>query len=172
MKLEDIRYIILGMTDGILAVLGIVIGAFVMNATTKLIIGAGLGGALALAMTNTLGSYFAETTVEYGKLVEIEESMIRDLRGTILEKEISMRVLRSSIIHGSFSFIGSMVPLLPIVLLKDYEIYISIVLSMASLAILGYISGKVSKMNLIISCIRMVGLGILVAFITSLIGYL
>lgn len=173
MNLEDFRYVILGMIDGILAILGIIVGTFVMNAEPRVIVGAGLGGAFALAMTNSLGSYLAETAVEYGKLANVEKSMMKRLKGTLLEKEVNARILRSSMIHGGFSFMGSLIPLLSIILIEGaYAVYASIAVGAASLAVLGCFSGRVAKTSIIMSCVKMVGLGLLVALVTSLLGYI
>jgi len=64
---EKGRYVILGSVDGLLAVLGVVIGASA-SASDQFVVQAALGGAVALALTNGVGSYLAESVVEQGKL--------------------------------------------------------------------------------------------------------
>ena len=60
-NIEEGRYIILGSVDGLLATLGIIIGVSIGNVGNSIVVGAALGGAIALAMTNSLGAYLAES---------------------------------------------------------------------------------------------------------------
>ncbi len=81
-NIEEGRYIILGSIDGLLATLGIIVGVSVTSASNAIVVSAAFGGAIALAMTNGLGSYLAESTIEYGKLAATERSHLRDLSDT------------------------------------------------------------------------------------------
>jgi len=72
-NIEEGRYIILGSIDGLLATLGIIIGVSVVSASNAIIVSAAFGGAIALALTNGVGSYLAESTIEHGKLAMTEK---------------------------------------------------------------------------------------------------
>jgi predicted membrane protein (TIGR00267 family) len=84
-NIEEGRYVILGSIDGLLATLGIILGVSVVGASNLIVVSAGFGGAIALALTNGLGSYLAESTIEYGKLVKTEKSLLRKLSNTYVE---------------------------------------------------------------------------------------
>ena len=86
-NIEEGRYIILGSIDGLLATLGIIIGVSVVSASNAIIVSAALGGAIALALTNGVGSYLAESTIEHGKLAMTEKSLLRKLNNTYVEFE-------------------------------------------------------------------------------------
>ncbi len=155
------RYIILGSIDGLLATLGIIVGVSITNVQSSVVISAAFGGAIALALTNGIGSYLAESTVEYGKLAETEKSLLRDLSDTYIESQSRKKIIKDSITHGGASFLGSLVPLAPYIL-STGSVVASIALSLLSLVGLGIFSGYVSKRSYIASVIKMVGLGTLI----------
>jgi predicted membrane protein (TIGR00267 family) len=163
------RYIILGTIDGILAILGIIVGLSSATLDPGVIIKAALGGGIALCLTNGIGSYLAESAVEYGKLSEVEAALLQDLKDTRIEKITKRKIILDSILHGGSSFIGSLVPIMPFVFISDgIAVYISIVLALAALIILGLFSGKISGQSYIRSVVRMVFLGAVVVIACSL----
>jgi predicted membrane protein (TIGR00267 family) len=168
-KIEHGRYIILGSVDGILAILGVVIGAS-LSGNPSFVINAAIGGAVALAMTNGAGSYLAEGAVEYGKLSRLEKPLLRSLENTRLEKDTKKKIRIDSITHGGASFIGSLIPILPFVILKSHQLEWAVGLSIAALAILGLYSGKIAKQSLLVHSVRMVGLGIAIVVAVILLG--
>ena len=167
---EQGRYIILGSIDGLLAVLGVVIGTSHVVDDPSIIINAALGGAIALAMTNGIGSYLAESAVEYGHLAELEKPLLRSLESTKLEAQTKKKICNDSIAHGGSSFIGSLVPISPFVLLDEMALEVSVVLSISVLAVLGVYSGKIAKQSAIKHAVRMVGLGILIVAAVTMLG--
>jgi len=169
-KHEQGRYIILGSIDGILAILGVVIGTSHVVEDPSIVINAAFGGAVALALTNGVGSYLAESAVEYGKLAELEKPLLRSLESTKIEDETKKKIWNDSIAHGGASFLGSLVPMLPFVLIDSYMLEVSIVLSIMTLAILGMYSGRIAKQSLLLHSARMVGLGILIVAAVTLLG--
>ncbi|WP_321417074.1 VIT1/CCC1 transporter family protein [uncultured Methanomethylovorans sp.] len=170
LNVEHGRYVILGSIDGILAVLGVVIGTSQVANDPSIIINAAFGGAVALALTNGVGSYLAESAVEYGKLAELEKPLLRSLACTSIEKQTKKKIWSDSIFHGGASFLGSMVPILPYVLLKEHMLEVSIVMSIMVLSILGLYSGKIAKQSMIKHSARMVGLGIVIVIAVTSLG--
>lgn len=167
-KSERGRYVILGSIDGILAVLGIIIGLSTATKDGGIIVKAALGGGIALCLTNGIGSYLAETAVEYGKMSSVEKAILQDLSDTKIEKMAKKNIMRDSIMHGGSSFVGSLVPMLPFLVgFNGISIYISIALSLLALAALGMFSGKISGQGYIKSILRMVLLGTLVVIACS-----
>jgi len=169
-KHEQGRYIILGSIDGILAILGVVIGTSHVVEDPSIVINAAFGGAVALALTNGVGSYLAESAVEYGKLAELEKPLLRSLESTKIEEETKKKIWNDSIAHGGASFLGSLVPILPFVIFDRHMLEVSIVLSIMTLAILGMYSGRIAKQSLLLHSARMVGLGILIVAAVTLLG--
>ncbi|MDK2825867.1 TIGR00267 family protein [Methanolobus vulcani] len=170
LKTEHGRYIILGSIDGILAILGVVIGTSHVADDPAIVINAALGGAVALALTNGVGSYLAESAVEFGKLAELEKPLLRSLNRTKIEEETKKKIWSDSIFHGGSSFCGSLVPILPFLLLEEHALEVAVVLSIAILSILGVYSGKLAKQSMIKHSVRMVGLGIMIVAAVTILG--
>jgi predicted membrane protein (TIGR00267 family) len=166
-NIEAGRYVILGSVDGLLATLGIIVGVSVTSAQNSVIVSAAFGGAIALALTNGLGSYLAESTIEYGKLSITEKSLLRDLSDTYIESQTQRKIIRDAFSSGAASFIGSLVPISPYLFSVGSPIA-SISLSLASLVVLGVYAGYISKRSYIISVIKMVGLGTLIVIAVQL----
>jgi predicted membrane protein (TIGR00267 family) len=168
---DEGRYLILGTIDGLLAVLGIIIGLAAATANNEIIIKAALGGGIALCLTNGIGSYLAETAVEYGRISSVEKAMLEDLRDTHIEKTAKRKIVRDSIIHGGASFVGSIIPILPFLIFEDgIAIYASVALCGIVLIGLGLYSGYVSSQSYIKSVVRMLGLGATIVIVCSLLG--
>lgn len=169
---EDVgRYLILGTIDGLLAVLGIIIGISTTTQDSGIIVRAALGGGIALFMTNGIGSYLAETAVEYGKISHVEKAMLEDLRDTRIEKMAKKKIIRDAILHGGASLMGSIIPLLPFLVFSGFTAVIaSVVLCLTSLVFLGLYSGRISGQSYIKSVVRMVSLGVLIVVVCSLLG--
>jgi predicted membrane protein (TIGR00267 family) len=164
------RYIILGTIDGILAILGIIIGLSSATLNPAVIMKAALGGGIALCLTNGIGSYLAETAVEYGKLSEVEQALLQDLKDTKIEKIARHNIVVDSVLHGTSSFIGSLIPILPFIFVPDgIAVYVSIGLALAALIVLGLFSGKISGQSYLKSIIRMVFLGAIVVIACSVV---
>ncbi|MCD4703494.1 MAG: VIT1/CCC1 transporter family protein [Methanosarcinaceae archaeon] len=170
LNVEHGRYIILGSIDGILAVLGVVIGASHVSNDPNIIINAALGGAIALGLTNGVGSYLAESAVEYGNLAELEKPILRSLESTDIETQTKKKIWIDSITHGGASFLGSLVPILPFVFFEDNALTISTISSILVLAVLGVYSGKIAKQSVLKHALRIVGLGILIVAAVTLLG--
>jgi predicted membrane protein (TIGR00267 family) len=165
---EHARYIILGTIDGILAVLGIIVGLWSASVGPDVIIKAALGGGIALCLTNGIGSYLAETTVEYGKLSEVEQALLQDLKNTKIERQTRNKILIDSVIHGGSSFVGSLIPLAPFLFISNgMAEYVSIGLALCALVLLGLFSGRISGQSYLKSVVRMVLLGAVVVIACS-----
>ncbi len=168
---DEGRYLILGTIDGLLAVLGIIIGLAAATTNTEFIVRAALGGGIALCLTNGIGSYLAETAVEYGRISSVEHAMLEDLRDTHIEKQAKRKIIRDSITHGGASLIGSIIPVLPFLIIRDgIGVYISVVLCGIVLVVLGLYSGHVSGQSYVKSVVRMIGLGATIVIVCSLLG--
>ena len=170
---EKGRYVILGSVDGLLAVLGVVIGASSASVGDQFVVHAALGGAVALALTNGVGSYLAESAVEQGKLAMLSKPLLRSLEGTHLEIVARRKIWTDSITHGGASFVGSIVPISPFLFMQTHKLETSIVLSILTLAVLGVYSGRLARQNMLVHIVRMVGLGIAIVIVVTLLqaGY-
>ncbi|MFO8077516.1 MAG: VIT1/CCC1 transporter family protein [Thermoplasmatota archaeon] len=178
------RYLIRGFIDGVLASLGVVIGASTAIGTTTeaaanaIIIAAGIGGGVANGLSNILGASVGEKLVKEIELAEIEKAMLKqggDLHGTTIDKQLNQKLLSSAFYDGLATFIGSIIPVIPFILgsflfiLDMISLYISIVVSLLLFFILGLYIGKISREHMILSGLKLVAFGIVTVIITTFI---
>jgi len=163
----DTRYIIRGLIDGSLSSLGVVIGASSGDVST--IIAAGIGGGVANGISNILGALTAERAVLEGKRSSQEKVLLKEagsLKKTSFYKEALSKTAISGIGDGLSTAFGSIIPVIPFLVLdKQKAIIVAILITLSILFILGIFIGRISKENLIISGIKMVFGGLIVALI-------
>jgi predicted membrane protein (TIGR00267 family) len=143
---------------------------------TSVIIAAGLSAGVGLGISNGIGGFMAEYTVEKKNLRKIERAMVAEegrLEGTLITKNIRKKLFYDTLTHGGCSFLGAMVPITPFIF--DYELtYLvisSILVSLSVLFMLGIYVGVVAKEHLMVSGLQMVILGLVVAIIVSMLGF-
>jgi predicted membrane protein (TIGR00267 family) len=170
------RYTVLGTIDGVIACLAIVLGVSAASLDTNVILAAGMSAGVGLGVSNGIGGFMAEYTVEKKQLRQIERAMIAEkgkLDDTFLTRKMEKKLMFDTITHGGCSFLGAMVPLIPFIFNFDTSWLLigSIAVSLIVLFMLGIYMGKVIKEHLIVSGLKMVIVGILVAVIVRLLGF-
>jgi len=169
-SLIPVRYTVLGTIDGVVACLAIVLGAMAASENTDLVIAAGMSGAIGLGVSNGVGGFMAEHTVEHKRLRRLEKAMARKkgaLEGTIHYSRIQKKLFWDTLTHGGTSFGGAMVPIIPFLLpLEPWTAtLVAVVVSLVVLFLLGMYSGSNTKENLILAGLKMMSVGVLVAAI-------
>ena len=168
--LKQHKYLILGMIDGCLVILGIVIGAYASGMSVDIIVKVGMGGAIASGMSNAFSALVAERAETRKELAEIEEKMLHPLTGTEIAKKKRLEVYARTVMHGSSAFIGAMTPLIPFIFVPSHAFFASIGLSISILFLLGIYLGSVLKTNRIISGIKLILLGLVIVLICHVLG--
>lgn len=175
------RYVALGTLDGILAVMGVTLAASGVASTGGLpipnyVIGlTGLSGGIALALSNTFGSFIGERAEEARNLRDLEQKMVIEegtLNNTLIHRQAKKRVYMSMFAHGFSSFIGSFVPVLPFILLTDRTTatLTTVIFCFFALVLLGIYLGNVSRKSLIKTSIEIVLIGVLIGVVSFIIG--
>ncbi len=177
------RYIIRGFVDGLLSTLGVVIGASTALGTgseleaSRIIIAAGIGGGVANGISNILGAFMGEKVAAHKRFEKIEKAMLKKeaLRGTKVDEKTKNRVISSGIADGLATIGGSIIPVLPFILIPVLlfsaftALYIAISASILIFFVLGIYIGKISKENIILSGAKMAAFGGVTALIAHLI---
>lgn len=149
------RYVIRGLIDGSLSVLGVVIGA--LNPDTSVIIAAGLAGSFANGFSNLLAAFTAEYAERYNILKDIEEAMTITLRKTIKEREVKRAVRHVAVGDAVASIIGGGLPVLPFFFLSAFEaVSVSILMILLIMAGLGVIVGRSARQSIIMTIGKMI----------------
>lgn len=164
-----IRLIIRGLVDGALSSLGVVIGASLAG-NPAVALAAGFSGAAANGFSNVLAAFTAEKTADHLKLRKLEHQMLKSLKGSSPEKNINKKVLKAGVMDGLFSIVGGVLPVIPFLFFNmQTALYVSIGLVTLLAASLGVYTSIISKENMILSIIKLVGFTLITVVICSLI---
>lgn len=160
-----------GVIDGSLSTLGVLIGA--SAGSPGIIISAGMGGAVANGISNMLGAFSAEKAKKYGKLRKVERAMVsKSLKDSVLDLRIGPEVKKAGVVDGIATIVGGLIPVMPYLFMPaSLAMFLSIALVLFILFFLGLYIGKLAKENIILSAIKMVVFGVVVAVIAFLIQY-
>ncbi len=208
------RDFILGWQDGLVNVLGIVLGIVAATASTKIVLISGLAATFAesismaaVAYTSMKASrefYNSERQRELREMKEMpekERQEIRDIysqkgfRGKLLESIVrkitsdkgtwleimmqeelmlfqeKMTPVQEAIIVGLSAVIGSLIPLVPFMLLPvGTAVWYSLAISSIVLFLIGFVKSKLSAGNVLRSGIEMVVIGMLAVASGYLVG--
>ena len=170
------RYFVIGAFDGALTILGVILGAYVGEGidhpelARQLIIGAGLAGGIALAVSSTVGAYEAERVEHLLSHQHLEKAMLRPVEGDrIGAMKVSISV--SAMVHGIAPLLAAFVPLVPFFFMElDTAVMTAIALTLAFLFILGAYLGSLIKEMIVYTGLRFVIAGLGTAIILILIG--
>lgn len=164
------RYFIIGFFDGILTILGLNIGAFLSkHINTELMISATIATGLALGISSGWGAYEAERIEQNIERFEKEKALLLNKKDTILHRAHSFAAIFSSFIHAVSPILASLILLTPYFFLPAEDaFYSALALGFSSLFVLGLFFGKIAKMNIFISGLRMLSAGIFVVILVTL----
>jgi predicted membrane protein (TIGR00267 family) len=149
------RYLVLNAFDGVLATLGIVLGAFFAGtADVRVILIAGLGASTAMGISGAWGAYFTERAERMKSIRELEREMFTSLRDSTIEQASHTAVVFISLIDGLSPLITSVVCLSPLffsllgALSLPTGVYLSFAIAMSVLFALGTFLARISETNL------------------------
>lgn len=171
------RYAVMNAFDGIVAILGIVLGSTLLGeASAGNIIAAGVGALVAMGVSGVSGTYMAERAEQERKLKEIEEAMLTKLNGSIIAKARKRAAIFSAIVDALAAILAGLIPLSPYLaalsglLTLDLAFHISVGVSLAFLFTLGVFLGKIARNNLIISGLKSLAIGVATILLITLLN--
>lgn len=170
------RYFVIGAFDGALTILGVILGAYVAEGhlhpelAKQLILGAGLAGGIALAVSSTVGAYEAERVEHILSHQHLEKAMLRPVEGTRKEA-MRVSITVSAFVHGIAPLLAAFVPLVPFFFMSlDNAVLMAIILTLAFLFVLGAYLGSLIKEMIVYTGLRFVIAGLGTAIVLILIG--
>ncbi|MCS7133973.1 MAG: hypothetical protein NZ921_04155 [Candidatus Caldarchaeum sp.] len=173
------RYFFSNSFDGVLAMMGLSLGAAIVpGAKVSTVVFAGVGAAIAMLVSSVSGIYLTESAETRRLIREIEESMLRDVSDTVIGRAGAVGTLIAAVVGGVSNFLLSMTVLLPYIIslhfveLQSMAPMLSTGIGLIILFILGMFLGKFSRMNFFRMGLRMAGLGILTALLILLVELL
>jgi len=173
------RWFVTNAFDGNLSILGIVLGAHAFGSVgPSFILGAGLGMCVALAISQSTGTIMAERAERVRMLKQLQNSMLQSLDDTIHGDVAETGPLLAGLVGGVLPAAYTSLTLIPyglqlLSLLDQHTaLYSSVAAILLSVFFLGVLLGRISKGSLVVSGLKMLGVGLLTATVLFLVGSL
>jgi predicted membrane protein (TIGR00267 family) len=171
------RYFVKNGFDGSMTMLGIIVGAWVVNVTQlEIIVTAGLGACLAMGISGVSGAYMTERAERKRDLKNLENAMITKLNDSVITDASSFVSLYAAIVDGGSPILTALVSLSPFIfalydlVLIESAYVISLVVTLITLFMLGIYLGKIAKENAILYGIQTLVAGVATVAIALLLG--
>jgi predicted membrane protein (TIGR00267 family) len=168
------RYFAMNAFDGVLTIIGVLMGHYSARVhDAKIVIVTGFSTCIAMGVSGLWGAYLTESAERKRDLGDLENHTLTDLSQTKIGRASRVAVVVVALVDGLAPFLAALVVLLPFFfsgLVGDivFSYYVSLGMALAVLFAVGAFLGKVSKENLIISGVKMIGAGL----VSMLLGYL
>lgn len=152
--------------DGILTMIGVLMGSFISGITeSRIVLATGLATCLAMGISGFSGAYVTESAERKKVLRELEQAMLSDLHNTKQARASRFAVIVVSLIDGLSPLLSGMTVLLPFALTGlwgniNISYGISVGVAMLGLFGLGAFLGRVAKENILLSGGRMMVAGV------------
>ncbi len=167
------RYFVMNAFDGVLAILGVLLGSYWVSSSRTVVVSTGLAAGIAMAVSGIWGAYLTERAERQRELKELERATLSKLGGTKIGRAADFAVLIIAFIDGVAPFASAIFILSPFLffsaMLSIKQMYIlSISIAFISLFLIGVFLGKISKENVVKTGIIMIFAGVMSAGISFL----
>ena len=169
------RLFVMNAFDGILTIMGVVIGAhFSGLSDPDIVITAGIGGSIAMGISGMSGAYLAERAERRRDLKKLESAMLIDLKKSQFARASEFATIVVALVDGISPALGAVILILPYFFVPRIDIeeafLASLGLGLACLFVLGLFLARISQERMIVSCMRMILVGLLTIGIVSLVS--
>jgi len=169
------RYFVVNGFDGVLTMLGLLMGFYVSNEVElSIVIAACLGAAIALSVSGISSAYISESAEKKQELKELEEAMIVDLQDSAHGQAARFMPFLIALVNGMAPFIFALLIMTPLWLTQwqpgwvPYPLETSVAVAFTLVFLLGVFIGKISDSFWLWAGFR----ALFIALITSLLIYL
>ena len=169
------RYFALNAFDGVITITGVLVGSFFGDIrNVSAVITVGLATSFAMGVSGFYGAYMSERAERKRELAELEESTLSSLKGTDISHAAIYATIVVSLVNGVSPSFAALLALVPFFLVSTISIevayYASFGIALAELFGVGIYLGTVSRERLIISGLKMLIIGLLIAAVGYLLG--
>jgi predicted membrane protein (TIGR00267 family) len=171
------RYFVMNSFDGVVTVLGVIVGAMATKIIDPAVIfGIGLGTSISMFISGFSGTFIAEKAERDIDIQKLKRAMlVKSLDNTIYAKVYRVTVIWVSLVDAFSPLISGMIALMPQLLAMWgfidplIAIYLSIVIILVYLFILGSYLSKITNRNIIVGGVVLLLVGILTTVLIVLI---
>ena len=170
------RYFVIGSFDGSLTMLGVILAAWLLGAITRnLVVLAAFSGGLALGVSAALGAYEAERVERRMEEHTLKRSMLREVSPEY-RAALDTASLVGAVVHGLAPVGAALIPVIPYLYFADTSdgrqnaTIWAVVVSLGFLFSIGSYLGSMAKQRAVVTGLRFVGAGLLIACVVLLLG--
>jgi predicted membrane protein (TIGR00267 family) len=169
------RLFVMNAFDGILTIMGVVIGAHFSGLTDPdIVITAGVGGSIAMGISGMSGAYLAERAERRRDLKKLESAMLTDLKSSQFARASEFATIVVALVDGISPAVGAIILVLPYLFVPRIDMEAaflsSLGLGLACLFVLGLFLARISHERMIVSGVRMILVGLLTIAIVGLVS--
>jgi len=168
------RYFAMNAFDGVLTMIGVLVGNYSAGVeSTRVVISTGLATSMAIGVSGLWGAYFTESAERKRDLDDLESYTLTDLNETKIGRASRAAAIVVSLVDGLAPFLAALVVLLPFFLTPlwgniYHSYYLSLAMALGALFALGAFLGAISRENIALTGVKMIGAGLL----AMVLGYL
>ena len=171
------RYAVMNAFDGVITILGIILGSKLLgSAEAGQIVAASVGALIAMGVSGASGTYITEMAEQERKIKELQDAMLTNLEGTILVKAHREAAVISALVDSAAAIFAGLLAVAPYFLtVAGYlselvAFYSSLIISLSLLFALGVFLGRVAGRSLLFSGLKALGIGCLTLFFLLLLN--
>ena len=171
------RYFVKDGFDGSMTMLGIIVGAWVVNVTQpEIVVTAGLGACLAMGISGLSGAYLTEKAERKRDIKDLETAMMTKLNDSVITDATSFVSFYAAVITGGSTTLTALVSLSPFfftlygIIAIENAYITSLVVTLVTLFMLGLYLGKIAKENALFYGIQTLIAGIATTVIAFMLG--
>lgn len=168
------RYFVMNAFDGVLTMIGVLIGNYLAGVeSARVVISIGLATSMAIGVSGFWGAYFTESVERKRDLEALERYTLTDLNETKIGRASRAAAIVVSLVDGFAPFLAALVVLSPFFLTSlwgeiYHSYYLSLAMALGVLFALGAFLGAISRENIALTGVKMIGAGLL----AMVLGYL
>lgn len=168
------RYLAMNAFDGVLTMIGVLIGNYSAGVeSARVVISTGLATSMAIGVSGFWGAYFTESAERKRDLENLESYTLTDLDETKIGRASRAAAIVVSVVDGLAPFLAALVVLSPFFLTSLWgeiyrSYYLSLAMALGALFALGAFLGAISRENIALTGVKMIGAGLL----SMVLGYL
>jgi predicted membrane protein (TIGR00267 family) len=171
------RYFVKNGFDGSMTMLGIIVGAWVVNVTEpEIIVTAGLGACLAMGISGVSGAYMTERAERKRDLKKLETAMMTKLNDSVITDATAFVSFYAALVDGGSPILTALVSLSPFFLLLNELIGVqtaymsSLAVTLVTLFMLGIYLGRIAKENALLYGLQTLVAGVATVAIALMLG--
>ena len=171
------RYAVMNAFDGVVTILGIVLGSTLLGGSDpRDIVAAGVGALIAMGISGASGTYMAEKAEQERRLREIEDAMLVKLVDSVIAEAREWAAVISAAVDAGAAVLAGLISLAPYLLSllnlisAGQAFTLSLTLSLGLLFSLGLFLGRVAKRNVIVSGLKSLAIGCVTILLITLLN--